>query len=249
MDERGHHGAARHPHDVAGHRRELDAGIFQHLVDAVDLARALGGERLAVAGEVAQAADGRRRHEAWAQQAVREQLRDPCGIDDVGLATWHVLDVGGVDEDHLEVVLEGVVHALPVHASSFHGHMGDAMRRQPVPQRHEIGRRRAEDLHVLLEPFAFDDAHGRRQLRLMHIDAATTIVKLVQLSPPSRVHRQRCSPGRGCSQNHDSDLRARWRQSGVPISLHVKLDFGLVAPRRADVATSERHIFIPRGRP
>src|SRR5215218_5513424 len=67
------------------------------------------GQRLAIAGRVAQLADRLRRHEARPQQAVLEQLAEPLGVLHVGLAPGHVLDVLGVDEQQLEIVLERVV--------------------------------------------------------------------------------------------------------------------------------------------
>ena len=46
-------------------------------------------------GQVAQLADRRRRDEAGPQQAVLEQLGDPLGVLDVGLAARDLLDVAG----------------------------------------------------------------------------------------------------------------------------------------------------------
>jgi hypothetical protein len=50
---------------------------------------------LAVAGQVAQLADGRRGHEAAAQQPTLQQLTQPGGITDVGLAAGQDPGRGG----------------------------------------------------------------------------------------------------------------------------------------------------------
>jgi hypothetical protein len=45
-------------------------GVLQHLVQPLGLAGPLAGQRLAVAGQIPQLADGRRRHEAAPQQPM-----------------------------------------------------------------------------------------------------------------------------------------------------------------------------------
>jgi hypothetical protein len=52
---------------------------------------------LAVAGQVPQLAEGRRRDEAAPQQPTLQQLAQPGGIAHVGLAAGQELDVPGVD--------------------------------------------------------------------------------------------------------------------------------------------------------
>jgi hypothetical protein len=52
---------------------------------------------LAVAGQVPQLADDRRRDEAAPQQPVLQQLAQPGGIAHIGLAAGQQLDVPGVD--------------------------------------------------------------------------------------------------------------------------------------------------------
>jgi hypothetical protein len=56
-------------------------------VQAIDCAAALVDQRFAIARQVPQLADPRRRHEAALQQPARQQLRDPNSVDRVGLAT------------------------------------------------------------------------------------------------------------------------------------------------------------------
>ena len=68
------------PKHVGGDRVQLDPGVLQGLLDPL----ALGGvgldQPLAVAGQVPQLPDRRRRHEAAPQQPVLEQLGQPGGV-------------------------------------------------------------------------------------------------------------------------------------------------------------------------
>jgi hypothetical protein len=52
------------PHHIAGDRPQLEVGRFQEFVDALDLLGTQLNERLALAGEIAQNADGRRAERA-----------------------------------------------------------------------------------------------------------------------------------------------------------------------------------------
>ena len=90
---------------------------------------------LAVARQVAQRADRLGRHEAGAQQPGLQQLAQPGRVGDVGLAARDLLDVAGVDEQALELVLEDRPHRLPVDAGGLHRHLRHAVRLQPVAQR------------------------------------------------------------------------------------------------------------------
>jgi hypothetical protein len=61
--------ASTDAHHVAGHRAQFEIGRLQDFVQTIDRLRAQLDERLALAREIAQDADGRRRDEAGAQQA------------------------------------------------------------------------------------------------------------------------------------------------------------------------------------
>jgi len=106
LDQRRHHRPARHPEDRTGHAGELDIGALQHLDRAVLLARQILGHEPAQPDQIAQFTDRRRWHEARLDQAVADQIGDPLGILDVGLAPRHRLDVMGVGDDQFEVTLQ-----------------------------------------------------------------------------------------------------------------------------------------------
>jgi len=67
------------------------------LLDPLALRAVRLDQPLAIAGQVAQLADGWRRDEAAPQQPVLHQLRQPGGVADIGLAARQDLDVPGVD--------------------------------------------------------------------------------------------------------------------------------------------------------
>jgi hypothetical protein len=135
-DQGGQHRPTRHAQDVGGDRVELDAGVLQGLLDALTL-RGVGlDEPLAVTGQIPQLTDRGRGHEAAPQQPVFQQLGQPGGVADIGLAAGEDLDVAGVDQQQLEACpLEHVPDGLPVLAGGLHHHLGDLLGGQPAGQR------------------------------------------------------------------------------------------------------------------
>jgi hypothetical protein len=89
------HRPARDAQDVSGDRVQLDAGVLQGLLDPLALGAMGLDEPLAVAGQIPQLADRRRWHEAAAQQPTLQQLAQPGGITDIGLAAGQDPGRGG----------------------------------------------------------------------------------------------------------------------------------------------------------
>jgi hypothetical protein len=87
----------------------------------------------AVAGEVAQVALRGGRDAAGAQQAVAQQIRQPLGILDIGLAPRDDLGMLRVDDEDLTVALEQGEHRPPVRPRRFHHHRATAL--QPAANR------------------------------------------------------------------------------------------------------------------
>ena len=85
-DQRIEHLARRHAEHPRRDRGQLDPGVLQRLLDALDLAGAFLDLGFAVTDEVAQFALRARRHEARADQAVLDELAAPLGVLDVALA-------------------------------------------------------------------------------------------------------------------------------------------------------------------
>ena len=170
LDQRVEHRPAGDAEDVGRDAVELDPGVLERLVQPVGLALALLDLRLAIPGQVAQRADRLRRHEARPQQPGLGELAQPRRIRDVGLAAGDLLDVPGVDEQALELVLEDRPHRLPVHAGRLHRDLRDTVRGQPVTQRQQPRDRRRELRHMLLAPAPLRrHTHARGHLRLVNI--------------------------------------------------------------------------------
>jgi hypothetical protein len=67
---------------------------------------------------------------------VLQQLRQPGGVADVGLAAGEDLDVPDVDQQQRKApLLQHIPDGLPVLACGLHHHPGDALAGQPVSQR------------------------------------------------------------------------------------------------------------------
>ena len=92
---------------------------------------------LAIAGEVPERPDRLGRHEARAQEPGLGELGEPRRVGDVGLSAGDLLDVAGVHEQQLEVVLEHRPHRLPEDAGGLHRDLGDPVGGQPVAQRQD----------------------------------------------------------------------------------------------------------------
>ena len=77
VDQRLEHRAAAHAHDVGQHRGELEVGVLQRLLDPLDVAGLLAHQLLAGAQQRAHLLGRRLRHEAGADQTVRQQIGQP----------------------------------------------------------------------------------------------------------------------------------------------------------------------------
>jgi hypothetical protein len=92
---------------VAGGR--LRPGVLEHLVQPVHLGGCGPGSALALTSQVAQLAARPLEQEA-AQQPVGQDLSDPPDVDHVGLTARGVLEMRGVDQQHLSPVVPQYGH-------------------------------------------------------------------------------------------------------------------------------------------
>ncbi len=163
-------------------------------MQTVGLSLALLDLRLAVAGQVAQRADRLRRHEARPEQPGLEQLAQPRRVADVGLAARHLLDVAGVDQQQLELVLEDRPGGLPVDPGGLHRDLRHAVRLEPVAQPEQSLHRRSKPGHVLLTTAALArGAHARGHPLLVHIQRRRALNHRLHGSPFSSTAQS--SPG------------------------------------------------------
>src|SRR2546429_6945444 len=85
--------------DIAGHRFEFDASVFQDFVNPVMHAVALLDQLDPIACQITQIASLSRRYEAGPDEAVRQQLGNPLAVAGVGLPAWDRLNLKRVGED------------------------------------------------------------------------------------------------------------------------------------------------------
>ena len=198
------------------------------LVQPVGLALALVDLRLAVAGQVPQRPDRLGRHEARPQQPRLQQLAQPGGVGDVGLAARHLLDVPGVDEQTARSRPRG----SPRPASSRRRSppsppaspdAPSASRAAPTSPRTVVWNS-ATSCCTPATPAG--NAHARRHLRLVHIQRRGALDDRLHRLPPLERRRQRSSPA-GASETDESDGRALRQQSGVPGRLPRQTNDGL----------------------
>lgn len=81
----------------------------------------LADELFARARQIPPRLDGRRRHEAAADQPVRQQVGDPRRIVDIRLAPRHVADVLGIGEHELDLPLQQMPDRFPVPPGGLQG--------------------------------------------------------------------------------------------------------------------------------
>jgi hypothetical protein len=111
----------------------------------------------------------------------------PRRVRDVGLAARDLLDVAGVDQQALEVVLEDRPRRLPIDAGGLHHHLLDLMRAQPVAQGEQAADRGHKLRDALLAlPALIRDAHTCGDLRLVDVQRRRALDDRVHLAPSGR---------------------------------------------------------------
>jgi hypothetical protein len=221
----------------------FDAGVLQDLVQPLGLPGALLDLRLAVAGQVAQLTDRLGWHEAGAHQAVLDQLADPLGIGDVGLAAGHVAQVAGIQQPARQRVLQHVVDAPPVHPGRLHADQAHLLSDQPVPQRQQLhggGPKRADLLGPL--PIRAGGAHAGHHRVLVHVQPGA--------ARHDDVHRSSFTSARASGRPEEphlteSEVRARSNSSTLPRLPRSDLSTGWGAPRSSRRRRAAQHSFHP----
>src|SRR5437588_11211863 len=109
---------------VADDHTQAYTAIDEDLVEPVLFTDELADQSLPLPCNQAQATQLCWRNERATQQAGTCQGSQPVGIADVGLASWYVLDVTGVDDERTDVdCFQRRVRALPIDARAFHDHL------------------------------------------------------------------------------------------------------------------------------
>jgi hypothetical protein len=115
-DQRPDHRPAGLAHDVGGHRRQLDQGVFQQLLDPLGMPGPVPGQVQPQPGVIPQLADLGRRDETGPQHAPLGQFRLPHAVELVRLGTaGDVLHVPGIDQLDIQASrFQQVVERPPV---------------------------------------------------------------------------------------------------------------------------------------
>jgi hypothetical protein len=176
VDDGLRHCAPALAQEVAEHDAELEVGVFEHFLDALDVCAPLAHELLAGARERAQFLHGDRGHEARPDQAVGKQVGQPRRVIDVGLAPRHVLDMRRVGWRQLEVAFQDMPDRLPVHASRLHGDVLDAKAIEPIDQGQQPRGGRGKSPDCLQRRALAADAHASHDALLAHVQAGAARV-------------------------------------------------------------------------
>ena len=134
---------------------------------------------LARAGEVAPRLLRHRGHEARANEAMGQQIRQPGGVIHVGLAPRHRLDVPGIGQHEFEAVGKHGPDRLPVHAGGLHGDDSDARAGQPPGQALQLCGGGREGLDKAGRTAGLGDARARHDGVAMDVEPGTTWVENV----------------------------------------------------------------------
>jgi len=105
VDQGLHDGSTADAHTLGQHGAELEVGMIERLLQPLHMAGLLAGQLLAAAEQRAQVLGRRFRHEAWADQAVGQQVGEPQRVSDIGLAAGHVLHMRGLGQDQRELAV------------------------------------------------------------------------------------------------------------------------------------------------
>jgi hypothetical protein len=116
-----------------------------------------------------------------------QQVGDPLGVLDIGLAPRHGFDVLRVDHQQFKAALQQIEHRFPIHARGLEGHVGASSFGEPIAQLEQLlgGRQIGPKLLVGLTVGRSGqeaDLHGL----LMHIQPRAVSIK--------NLHRSRSCP-------------------------------------------------------
>ncbi len=157
----------RNAGEVLDHRRELDVGILQDLLQPQDGASTILDQATAVASQVAEFTLRGIGDKAGTKQAMLQQIGEPFGIADIGFASWNAFDMLGIDEHNLDSAFQHVTQAIQI---GKHGREGAA-------------------LFVALTLLVGGDQTGHDAL-FVDVESCTTGIEYVHETPPQRKQAQ-----------------------------------------------------------
>jgi hypothetical protein len=191
------HPASTGAHHVAGDCGQLAVGALEHFVQPVHLLRPLLDQGLAVAGELAQCADGPRRDEAGLEQSVAQQIGQPLTVLHIGLMPGRRLHVLGIDQGDSAPLFQQVIHWPPVHPRTLDRHLLDLFVVEPGSHLAQLpghGRERPRRLARLAIRLRPQDGHDDRLL--VDVDARTALVENLHVPTSSEKNQPATTRGR-----------------------------------------------------
>jgi hypothetical protein len=122
----------------------------------------------------------RLRHKAGTDQAVRQQIGQPNGVSDIGLAARHVLDVRRIGPDQRDVAVgEDMPDRLPVDPGRLYSDVRATVLGQPAGQRQQTGRGRIECANIRCSRTSGGDTNGGDHAVFVHIQTSTARIENV----------------------------------------------------------------------
>jgi len=168
----------RHAGDVADDVGQLEIHLLQRLLHVLNLTGAALDQVVAMARQGAQGADVFGGTKGCLKQAVGVQLLNPLAVQDIRLATRHLLEVPRVDQvDTKAFGLEQVIDGNPIHAGGFHRYGVYATGGEPIDQRVQVARKGGKDAHARVGA-AF--GHGGVDFVVADVESRRVEVDLLQ---------------------------------------------------------------------
>jgi hypothetical protein len=150
-DHGAEHAHSRHPCPITHHVVQRERHLIERLVQVLPVLDRHLEQMVPVAEETAEPAQSLRRTQRGRQQPIRRELVEPSTIEAIRFrASWHVLDVAGMDQSDLKAAgFEDLQQGNPVHARGCHSHRRDPAGREPVGQAMHVTGKGAQCLERL----------------------------------------------------------------------------------------------------
>src|SRR2546422_3209494 len=138
-----------------------------------------------------------------------QEIGNPLGVFEVGLATSDGFDMLGIDHQQLEVAFQQIVNGFPEHASTLHSDMRHAQAFEPVAQGQPVSRHGVEGAPLFVELsvniWRVSAGHDRP---LVDVQTRAAFVHHMHVSPPKVTEYHREDGQRDAKPGSNSPLRA-----------------------------------------
>jgi hypothetical protein len=132
--ESSQHQLATRPQRITGHLAQLDVGALNQLLNPIGQGGLFPYQTLPVPGQSPQLANGAGRNEAGREQTMPQQIGQPLGINDIGLAGFVPFGVTGLGENHVQGPFQNVKDGAPLHPRALNRHVRAPLPAEPIKQ-------------------------------------------------------------------------------------------------------------------